>query len=245
MGNFIDLTGQKFERLLVIKKANKTDKSKSVYWTCNCDCGNKNLEIRGQDLRNGNTKSCGCLQKELLKARSQKKNIWEELPNGVIKGITNNYDGIEFYISKDDFEKVKNICWYADYDSHINDYYICTYKNSKYIALHRFIMDMVDDKKYLVDHINHNTRDNTRHNLRISSSSCNSMNRKLMNNNTSGITGVTWHHTTQKWQVRICVNGKSIYLGVYDDFDSAVKVRKDAEEKYFGEFSYNNSVKEK
>lgn len=37
------------------------------------------------------------------------------------------------------------------------------------------------------------------------------------------------------------VNYKDIYLGYYKDFDEAVKVRKEAEEKYFGEYSYDNS----
>ena len=40
-----------------------------------------------------------------------------------------------------------------------------------------------------------------------------------------------------KWQVNINVNKKSIYLGVYSDFDEAVRVRKEAEKKYFGEYN--------
>ena len=54
----IDLTGQKFGKLTVIKRA-ESDKIKPV-WECLCDCGNiKN--INGNDLRQGVTKSCGCL----------------------------------------------------------------------------------------------------------------------------------------------------------------------------------------
>ncbi len=54
----IDLTGQKFNRLTVLKYNSITKK-----WLCQCDCG-KRKEINGANLRNGLTQSCGCLQKE-------------------------------------------------------------------------------------------------------------------------------------------------------------------------------------
>lgn len=58
----IDLTGQKFNRLLVIKR----DLSrKGVYWICQCDCGNQ-VSVLSQNLRTGNTQSCGCLNREKL-----------------------------------------------------------------------------------------------------------------------------------------------------------------------------------
>ena len=64
MGKVIDLTGQKFERLTVIRKlgSNKWGKKE---WLCKCDCGNEIITITAH-LRNGNTKSCGCLQKEII-----------------------------------------------------------------------------------------------------------------------------------------------------------------------------------
>ena len=73
MGKLIDLTGQKFGRLLVIKKAEKY--TTQVKWVCKCDCG-KIKEIAGQSLRNGATQSCGCLQKEITI-----KNSFKDLSN--------------------------------------------------------------------------------------------------------------------------------------------------------------------
>ena len=70
------------------------------------------------------------------------------------------------------------------------------------------------------------------------------MNRGLSSNNTSGVTGVSWVKSRQKWRVRINVLKKEINLGLFSNFEDAVKVRKMAEEKYFGEFSYDNSMKE-
>lgn len=57
--NLIDLTGKQFGLLTVIENTNKKDKKGQFFWKCQCYCGNI-CEVRGADLRSGNTKSCGC-----------------------------------------------------------------------------------------------------------------------------------------------------------------------------------------
>lgn len=59
----IDLTGQRFGRLLVIREYGRTKDGK-VTWLCRCDCGGEVVVISG-DLRSERTKSCGCLSREL------------------------------------------------------------------------------------------------------------------------------------------------------------------------------------
>ena len=54
----IDLTGQRFGNLVVLKQSNKRAKNGGIYWYCKCDCG-KEKEILGQSLRAGITLSCG------------------------------------------------------------------------------------------------------------------------------------------------------------------------------------------
>jgi len=61
-GKFIDLIGQKFNRLTVVKYAGKT-KGGISKWLCKCDC-RKRKTIYSNHLKNGHTKSCGCLDKE-------------------------------------------------------------------------------------------------------------------------------------------------------------------------------------
>lgn len=56
---FKDITGQRFGRLIAVKYFGKSK------WRCKCDCGNI-VNIDGRDLRCGSTKSCGCLQKEIV-----------------------------------------------------------------------------------------------------------------------------------------------------------------------------------
>ncbi len=60
MGVLINHTGQRFGRLLVIKRAEiSVSHGKSARWVCICDCGTK-VVIEGMKMRNGHTRSCGC-----------------------------------------------------------------------------------------------------------------------------------------------------------------------------------------
>ena len=68
MGNLIDLTGQRFGRVVVL---HYIPKSNPTSWICRCDCGKKKA-IRGDGLRSGSTHSCGCLNLEKL--RGNKRN---------------------------------------------------------------------------------------------------------------------------------------------------------------------------
>lgn len=62
MGNVIDLTGQKFGRWTVIKEVGR-NKSGGATWLCVCDCGAERV-LDGRSLREGTSKSCGCIQKD-------------------------------------------------------------------------------------------------------------------------------------------------------------------------------------
>ena len=55
-----DMTGQRFGRLTVVKRSDRTDSSRAIYWDCRCECGNIKT-VRGTTLRAGRANSCGCL----------------------------------------------------------------------------------------------------------------------------------------------------------------------------------------
>ena len=65
----IDLTGQRFGRLVVIKRAE--NQGRQTKWLCKCDCGNV-VAVMGSRLRGNITHSCGCIQKEITRERSLK-----------------------------------------------------------------------------------------------------------------------------------------------------------------------------
>lgn len=72
MSKVIDLTGQKFNRLLVIEPART--KSGKFAWKCKCDCG-KFVIVKGFELKNGGTKSCGCYKNDIARKRLTKHGL--------------------------------------------------------------------------------------------------------------------------------------------------------------------------
>jgi len=68
MRKLIDLTGQRFEKLIVLARI-ENNKFGQTRWSCQCDCGNK-TEVDGYKLTTNNTKSCGCLSREKTRLRS-------------------------------------------------------------------------------------------------------------------------------------------------------------------------------
>ena len=142
--NKVDMTGQRFGRLLVIEDIEKRTNSRCVHWKCLCDCGKYTTASRG-GLLAGNIKSCGCLGKE----------------------------NMDTYIHFDG-TNVSRI-------------------RSKAIQI----------------------------------------------NNTSGVRGVYYakgKRTIGKWGARIGFKGESYHLGFYEKISDATLIRKQAEEKIFGEF---------
>ena len=71
MAKKIDLTGQRFGRLVVIGRSEE----KRSYWNCKCECGNE-IIVRGDSLRSGHTKSCGCYKDEMASKKFKEK--WKD-----------------------------------------------------------------------------------------------------------------------------------------------------------------------
>lgn len=65
MTKAIDLSGKRFGRLVAIKPQGKSTNG-NLRWLCHCDCGNYTV-VDGVQLRRGDSKSCGCLRREVMK----------------------------------------------------------------------------------------------------------------------------------------------------------------------------------
>ena len=72
MQPFIDETGKRYGRLSVLERAPRKDRG--ARWKCQCDCG-KFTEVDGSMLRNGNTRSCGCLHVDSLRGQPPRYSI--------------------------------------------------------------------------------------------------------------------------------------------------------------------------
>lgn len=108
--------------------------------------------------------------------------------------------------------------------------------NCKVVKMHRYILGLSEPTE-IIDHINGNTLDNRKANLRRCTNTENSRNCKLSKNNTSGASGVNLIKSSGKYRARIMVNRKEIRLGHFKTFEEAKKARREAEKKYFGEFA--------
>lgn len=99
----VDLTGQRFGSLLVLGFSH-VDKTRSTHWFCRCDCG-KEIVLKGNNLRTGNTRSCGCLARKTVGDRSRTHGecksrlyrIWSALnsrcTNAHFEDVFKNYGG--------------------------------------------------------------------------------------------------------------------------------------------------------
>ena len=67
----IELVGKNFGRLTVIEES-PIRRHGEVYWICRCECGNITTPILGRHLRTGQTKSCGCLRRNIDKLNDKR-----------------------------------------------------------------------------------------------------------------------------------------------------------------------------
>lgn len=104
--------------------------------------------------------------------------------------------------------------------------------NNKNVLMQRLVLNEFDVVN-IVDHINRNTLDNRKSNLRIVDKSLNAVNAGIRSNNTSSVTGVSWNKNTNSWRAYINYKGKRIELGHRKEFDNAVVLRLNAENKYY------------
>lgn len=116
--------------------------------------------------------------------------------------------------------------WFAHRDPKTNYFYprmtIWDGNRNKAVILHRIIMNA--PKGTHVDHINHDTLDNRKSNLRIVTCAQNLQNQLGHKNSKSGIRGVSWSSLHKKWRCHATLNGKSYFLGLFKDIKEAEKI---------------------
>ena len=98
MRKFVDLTGKKFGRLIVVRE-DGYNKHMNRKWLCQCECGNY-CSLTTSTLNSGHTQSCGCLHKDLLRERltthggthDKLYNTWWDMKRRCEKSYDKNYD---------------------------------------------------------------------------------------------------------------------------------------------------------
>lgn len=132
-------------------------------------------------------------------------------------------------IDIEDIDKINKFKWAIKCNKNDNYFYAQSQqrgidrKTRKSIKLHRYIMNCPDDM--VVDHINHNTLDNRKSNLRIVSKCINSQNQLLSKANKTGYKYICFHKRSQKYRVSINRFRKYIQIGSFKTLEEAVRAR--------------------
>lgn len=204
-----------------LEKNNLEINSIKTYYICKCDCGNIITTTKDRLLK-GNTKSCGCINKNIY---VEKEDCYE---------IYDCNKESSFIISKIDFANVKKYTW-----SNRSGRWF-TKINGKEIKIHQFIASLMEEnyKKGIdiPDHIDRNPNNNKRDNIRLVNTKLNNRNTKTNKNNKSGKQGVSFNKNRQKWVVYINTGTKRISKS-FNLLNDAIIQRKTWEKEfgYIGE----------
>ena len=229
-----DLTGQQFGRLIALQEVGRS-KGGDILWECECSCIDRNHIIAtSSNLQRLHTQSCGCLMRE-KNSEIHRGNTPFDIIGDMAIGYTSK--GEQFFVDISSVNCLINQSWWYTQQG-----YLAGYVNGELTLMHRFLTNC--DDNHVVDHKNHITGDNRLCNLRICTVSENQYNKKMQNNNTSGAIGISWEKRQQKWRAYITVNKQRIELGLFNNYEYAIKVRQKAENEYHQEFSFANSMKE-
>ena len=150
------------------------------------------------------------------------------------KFFVKGYPECPVLIDDEDEERVSKYDWYCTNNGYIY--------NSKFrLLLARFIMNL-NNPKVQTDHINRNTFDNRKENLRVANQTTNKMNKGPLKKDK--YKGVYFHKENCIWRARITVYSKDINLGCFKTPEEAARVYDKAAKLHFGEFAYFNFPEE-
>ena len=242
----VDMTGWNMwehgipdSRLTVIKQTDDyiyPNGKRRARWLCECNCEEHNqIIVHDGSLKNGRTKSCGCLHREQLLKNNQglKKKYNQYNLNGEYGvGWTTNTDK-EFYFDLEDYDKIKDYCW-REKTMNNGQYHALVARDN--ITKQDIIMAwLVKGKNY--DHIDRNPLNNQKENLREATSQQNAQNRTLYSNNTSNVMGVSFEMDRHQWRAQLRKDGEHKLNERFNTKEDAIKARLQAEVKYCGEFA--------
>jgi hypothetical protein len=138
-------------------------------------------------------------------------------------------------VDDDDFERVNQFKWQAAYSPITDSFYAVRRTPAperKAIWMARFIMQTPPDM--ICDHVNHDTLNNQKSNLRNCTRAENKMNQRSQNTVT-GMKNIYVHK--KRYRVEIMLDYKKVYLKSFKNLEEAIQARNEALKKYHGDFS--------
>jgi hypothetical protein len=146
-------------------------------------------------------------------------------------------------VDDDDYEYLNQFKWRAQGLVYaVRDDFSNGRANRKQIYMHREITGA--KKGEVVDHLNHQTLDNRKSNIRVCSQTFNNANHRMRTDNTSGYKGVYWNKRDKKWTAQINFKGKNRNLGNFDSKNDAARMYNFWALDLFGEHALVNEINE-
>ena len=214
-----DLIGKNYGKLTVLKYTGY--RNRQHFYECMCECGNI-TETTRSSLISGHTKTCGAC------SRIVKEDDYYRYIDG---------RGRSFVFDERDLPLVEGHTWTID-----DIRYVYTIIDGKQYTLSRLIMSPTSGE--CIDHVNGDTFDNRRSNLRYADKYTNTQNVRMNSLNTTGYKGVTFKKSNGKYCARITAYGKRRHLGYFDDPVKAAEAYDEAARKLHGEFACVNFPRE-
>lgn len=231
MAERIDLTGQKFGRLVAVGYAGF--ERHHARWRCRCECG-REVVVAAQKLRTSFTRSCGCLKSEIASASRKARRFSHRIDDAFLR------DNLAF-----DPESRRVVVKVAfgdrlsgevlDRPSRDGKYFVVKISRRRWLS-HRLIWFLVKGEwpPGGIDHRDLDGMNNDPENLRVATKAQNNANSRPRGR--SGVKGVS-KLTSGRFCARITFNGATSYLGSFDTADEASSAYATAARQSFGDFA--------
>jgi len=145
----------------------------------------------------------------------------------------------EILIDKEDLDILEESKWHISFKDKNKTKGYVQRNHSEEVYLHRLLLNCPKGKT--VDHINGNSFDNRKRNLRICTANENHMNRsKRRGKTSSNFIGVYYNKQNKNYRAQLKVGEKRIEVGSFKTAEEAAKARDEMAKKYFGEFAHTN-----
>ena len=216
-----DSIGKQYGLWTVIDKSQYRAKNGKLLYKCLCSkCGSISY-LTLCNIKRSKGRNCKNCLPEYNFTINQKVAIGT-LPNGST-----------FSIDSEDIDRISKYRWYYSKDS---GYIVSTGVEATQTFLHRYILNLKHNDKYIVDHIDRNKTNCCKSNLRIVTVAQNTMNKSLRKNSQTGYVGVCFDNTLKKYVAKIQIGHKGIILGKSFDSTECAQMYNVASNILFGNY---------